>query len=169
MKLITMLITCLLIAACSSQTSSVTAAECGDRGSGGDGCISDQDGSMAVSLRSRRYGGPSCGDRIKADEVMMIDLSTPEGQAQLEQAGSYVLLTESMISIRSKGSRVQTVKAATDSAASRGCDLLLTGSVEEERTRTAGSGALNTNANGRYGAPVGMKKYLLVRMAKLQE
>lgn len=72
-------------------------------------------------------GGPYCGDRIKADEVIVIDLSTHDGQARLEQAGTYELFTNSLISIRSAGSMIQTLRATTNSAASRGCDLLLTG------------------------------------------
>lgn len=160
MRFVAMFIISLLIGACSGHTSTTTA----ESGSGGDGSVNDQDASKAVTLKSRRSGGRYCGDRIKAEEVLVIDMESPGGQASLEQAGPYELLTESLISIESRGSMVNTMKAATDSAASRGCNLLLTGPVVSDSLKTESTGLASSG-----GSPDRLRKYLLVRMARIQE
>jgi hypothetical protein len=161
MRIFTTLIIGLVIGASGGYTSTATAAESGSKG---EGSANHQDASKAVILKSRRYGGPYCGDRVKAEEVLVIDLESPEGQASLEQAGPYELLTEPWISIESKGSMMNTKSAAIDSAASRGCNLLLTGPVVSDSMKTDSTGLASSG-----GSPDRLQKYLLVRMARLEK
>ncbi len=158
-----LIITSLIISACSGSSSSLSRADCPDTGSPGGDCSNNQPDSNIVFLKSRRYGGQYCGDRIKVDEVLLIDLQSPEGKTMLEQAGPYKLLTESPIGIKSRGSQVQTLRAATKSAASRGCNLLLTGPVKGVSWKTDNTGLYDPASTSR------LERYLLVRMAKLQD
>jgi hypothetical protein len=171
MRFLTIFVISLMIGACSAHTSKTTMAVCANDGSGGDGCVNNQ-ASLKVDplFDSRRRQGKTCGDRIKAEEVLVIDMESPGGKASLEKAGPYVLLTESLLGLENKGSKVKSMKAAADAAASRGCDLLLTGPLASDSWRTNSMGvAPNGNPNGNYDSPVKVKKYLLVRMAKLQK
>lgn len=167
MRFIATFLISLVIGACSGHTSISTMAECANDGSGGDGCVNNQAALKVEPLfSSRKNRGKTCGDRIKAEEVMVIDMESPEGKASLEKVGPYVLLTESLLSIESRGSMVKTVKAATDSAASRGCNLLLAGPFVSDSIKTDRAG---TSSSGNYDSPVRLQKYLLIRMARVQE
>ena len=163
MKLYAGLAIGLFVAACSAGTSSLYGPECADTGAANGGCTHEGIDSNIVFLKSRRYGGRYCGDRIKPDEVRVIDTESPGADALLEQAGPHVLLTEAPIGIESRGSQVATMKAAINSAASRGCNLLLTGPIESASWRSDSTGSTRPAATSR------LERYLLVRMAKLQD
>lgn len=162
LKLLVILSTVVLITACSSAPTSLSNEMCAEDGK----CINGLTDSEIVLLKNRRRGGAYCGDRVKVDEVLVIDMEKPEDASLLEQAGPYDLLTEAMIGIESRGSNMQSINDATHSAASRGCDILLVGSVYSRKLKLGGVGT--PNSTGSPGTPTRTAKYLLVRMGKLK-
>jgi hypothetical protein len=113
------------------------------------------------SVNASQFDEAHCGDRITADEVLVVDLEPYSGQEDLlyeklhEQAGTYSLSTEKPVLVNWVGSKFSIVQRIGKSAATNGCDLVvLLGSVAgESRPQTLVSRPIRT-------------RYLIVHIGK---
>ena len=152
----------LSISACSGTSPSKSDAQCREVNAEGEALPTDNYSSCVTVLHER--AAPVCGSRIQVDDVWVVDMETPEQEREslLEQAGPYVLMNETPVAIRSRGSKVQTVLRAKKVAADGGCNLLLLGPTQTVEVR-ANAHPFNSRDTG------GIERYLLVKLAVRQD
>lgn len=104
---------------------------------------------------------PRCGDRINAESIQMFDVEELDYDAEKlqQEIGPFIQVTERPVAVSGKGSQDQVRQRVKETAAGKGCDVVLLGPVQSQAQFSGGDGI-----RGGGGARKSEVSYQLFRM-----